>query len=181
LELIYWVVLPSIVFAGLAQYCGLRISELGLHSRIQGTQSVGFLIFISLLLCPVDYMIYSWALHAFQMVLPYSGMFQYHEVLPADGIRRTLATLYFAATAGVIEELYFRGLIYRACSSFRYPVAAYLLASPLLFALIHWESGAANTAACYVLGMFSAAVFLAFRNLWPLIVGHFFTDYVWLQ
>jgi membrane protease YdiL (CAAX protease family) len=54
----------------------------------------------------------------------------------------------------------------------------YLLVSPILFAAIHWESGWANTGAAYVYGLFAAVAYLAMRNIWPLIVGHFYTDYV---
>ena len=87
--------------------------------------------------------------------------------------------VYFALTAGIVEELYFRGLLLKACSYTAYAVPLYLAASPILFALIHWESGAASTASCYVFGMFYAVTFVVIRNLWPLIVGHVYTDFVW--
>ena len=51
--------------------------------------------------------------------------------------------------------------------------------SPLVFSLVHWESGIANLAAAWVVGLLAAAALLLLKNLWPLIAGHVFTDLLW--
>ena len=49
----------------------------------------------------------------------------------------------------------------------------------MLFALVHWQGWLPCVLASYALSMASALVFLGFRNLWPLIIGHVPTDFVW--
>jgi len=178
-ETFCWLVLPLVIFVILVRYAGLRMVDLGLHDKLGGRSALGFLIFVSLLLCPVGHLIYSGSFNYFTSILPHTAIFQYQDVLPPPGPSRTAVAIYFALTAGIVEELYFRGLIFRACAGMRYPIPAYLLISPLLFALIHWETGPANTAAAYVVGLFSAAVFVALRNLWPLMITHAYTDFAW--
>jgi membrane protease YdiL (CAAX protease family) len=173
-EVVCWIVIPAAVFAFLARR-GLRAADLGLHTRIFGRDSVGLVVLACLVLCPIDAVGYAKVYGYFRTILPDEGMFKYQSVMPEDGAARALAALYFALSAGIVEELYFRGLLFKALAS----TPLYLVLSPLLFAAIHWESGPANAAGAYVFGLFSAAVFVAIRNLWPLIAGHIFTDYIW--
>jgi membrane protease YdiL (CAAX protease family) len=53
--------------------------------------------------------------------------------------------------------------------------------TPIVFALPHWEGGLHNVLATYVCALFFALLFLITKNLWPLIVGHIYTDYVWFN
>lgn len=149
------------------------MSDIGIHSRIRGRGSIGLVVLIAVVLCPVYYLVHSSALRFFGTLLPASALF------PESGFGRILVAAYFAITAGIVEEIYFRGLAFRACEMLPFSVPLYLGLSPLLFALIHWESGAANTAATYVVGILAAATYVLLRNLWPLIVAHAYTDYAW--
>ena len=113
-ELFCWVLLPLAVFGALVRLGYLRMADIGLHGRIAGRPSVAFIILISVLLCAADYLVHTGAFNYFRTVLPGDGLFQYQSVLPPPGTSRTLVALYFALTAGIVEELYFRGLALRA-------------------------------------------------------------------
>ena len=179
-EFSYWILLPLLVLVALVRFGGLRISDIGIHGRIRGHRSIGALVLVSLVLCPLYYLVHSSALRYFGTLLPSNGLFQYHAMVPDSGIARIVVAVYFALTAGIVEEIYFRGLAFRACEMLvSRPVLLYLAISPVLFALIHWESGAANTAASYIFGVLTAGSYVVLRNLWPLIVAHAYTDYVW--
>jgi hypothetical protein len=178
-EVVCWVVIPGAVFAVLVRRGGLRAADLGLHGRIFGRDSVGLVILACLVLCPLEAVGYGHVYGYFRTFLPDEGVFKYQTMIPDGGARRELIALWFALTAGIVEELYFRGLLFRVAGFFPAPRALFLALSPLLFAAIHWESGPANAAGAYVFGVFSAAAFLILRNLWPLIAGHIFTDYIW--
>ena len=43
-ELSYWILLPVLVLAALVRFGGLRLSDIGIHGRIGGRRSVGFLV-----------------------------------------------------------------------------------------------------------------------------------------
>ena len=97
------------------------------------------------------------------------------QLLFADGTRMVVGP----NSSLIIEEFLFRGLLHRAFSGFPYSSVLFLVVSPLLFALVHWEDGLANLASTYIVGVFMAIAYLGFRNLWPLVIGHIFTDLVW--
>jgi hypothetical protein len=179
-EFLCWVVVPLVVLGTLRRAGGLRLSDIGLNGVIFGQRSIGLIVFTCLLICPLELLVYKYAIGYFRAVLPDEGLFQYQQIVPQSGAGRVLVAAYLALTAGIVEEIYFRGLMFKvfALISTR-AVPVYLVFSPLLFASVHWESGLANTAAAYVLGLLAAVAFVAMRNLWPLIAGHVFTDYVW--
>ena len=67
-------------------------------------------------------------------------------------------------------------MLYHAFAGFQHSIALFLLVSPLLFNLVHWEDRFANLASTYIFGVFMAIAYLGLRNLWPLVPGHIFTD-----
>ncbi len=174
-ELVIWVVLPI----GLLQYlnrAGVRFTDLGFSQTIFGRCSASFVALVSVLFVPIAYLGFSvpYAILAF----PDDGIFQYHSMIPKAGPGAALVPIYFALTAGIVEEIYFRGLLYNIASIVRRPALIYLVVSPALFAAIHWESGLRNTVTTYIWGWLMACAFLLMRNLWPLVVAHVCT--AWL-
>jgi len=71
--------------------------------------------------------------------------------------------------------------MYRVSQLFSKPTLIYIAVSPLLFALVHWEGGTANVIAAYIFGLGAVGVFMYMKNIWPLIIGHIYTDYVWFS
>lgn len=178
-ELLIWVLIPAVILVTAVRHAGLKLTDLGFSRTIFGKRSVALILVVAFLFCPIDYMVYANAIGYTRNVLPHEGIFQYHSVVPHSCAMRTLIALYFALTAGFVEEVYFRGFLFKALSFAPAQIPLFLLLSPLLFAAIHWESGMANTAAAYISGLFSAVAFILMRNIWPLIAGHIYTDYAW--
>ncbi len=181
LELLYWIVLPVVIFSFLIHFCGLRLSDLGINGCIFGLHSVPLVLIVSVAFAPLSLWWYHKAYLYFSTHFPAEPFFAYQMVIPADPVLKQLIALYFALTAGVVEELYYRGLFFRFARCFKTPAAVYLIASPLLFSLVHWEGGVAAMLAAYAYGLFAALFFLIMRNLWPLIIGHIYTDYMWFS
>jgi membrane protease YdiL (CAAX protease family) len=89
--------------------------------------------------------------------------------------------LYLAITAGIVEEIFFRGLPFLyVIERFpaKIPTGTYVVTTALLFGAIHWENGGHEVVATFIYGVFAAAFYLKLRDLWPLIGAHALID-VW--
>lgn len=105
--------------------------------------------------------------------------FSYEQALPINPAWAIVAVLFFSFSAGLVEEVFFRGLpaLYlEARLSPQRLKLIYPLVSALAFSLIHWENGSRELVATFLLGLLAAYFYLLIRNLWPFIVGHAFTD-----
>jgi membrane protease YdiL (CAAX protease family) len=99
----------------------------------------------------------------------------YFANMAPSGALRAPAILYFAATAGLFEEIFFRGLplLYleqRNITAF--PQIQYVIGTSLVFALIHWENGIPALASTFAWGVLSATFYLQLRDLRPLVIAH---------
>ncbi|MGD2172941.1 MAG: CPBP family intramembrane metalloprotease [Gammaproteobacteria bacterium] len=175
-ELSIWVLLPAILLHAATRTPGFSFADLGLQTAVRGYREPVVLLLACLVIAPLCYWVYDGVFEAFDRWYPDGGFFHYETVIPESGFPRLTVIIYFAASAGLVEEFLFRGLLHRAAQEFRRPRLFFLVVSPLAFSLIHWESGIANLLATWVFGLFTAAVFLGLRNLWPLIAGHALTD-----
>jgi membrane protease YdiL (CAAX protease family) len=178
-EMLTWIVIPGLVFYRVSKTPGLRLADLGYHGAIRGHHNLGLLLLVCALFAPLCYLVYSRSYAFFNELFPAQSLFQYESIVPESGILYVLAVLYLGLSAGLVEEFLFRGLLYRALAGCKRSLPLFLLVSPLLFSLIHWEDGVANLASTYIVGLFLAFAYLGFRNLWPLVIGHIFTDLVW--
>jgi membrane protease YdiL (CAAX protease family) len=178
-ELAIWVVLPAVLLLVATRTPGFRFADLGLHMTVLGYHGLPAVLLACLLFSPLMYGCYRGATALFEHWFPEGGFFAYETMIPETGILNAIVVLYFALSAGLVEEFLFRGLLWRAAQEFASPAAIYLLVSPLVFSLVHWESGLANLAATWVVGLLAAATLLLLKNLWPLIAGHVFTDLLW--
>ena len=178
-EIASWVFLPLLLFAIANRKAGLRLAHLGLHAEVRGSKRPLLLFLLCVVSGPLYLFIYTESLEVFRQYVPGEALFAYQSVVPPGGISRVIVGLYLAVTAGVVEELYFRGLFHRIAESFPAPAAVYLMFSPTLFALVHWEGTPAAIPATFVIGLVASVAFLAARNLWPLIVAHVYADFLW--
>lgn len=178
-ELGTWVLLPVLVGAAAWAKGGLVPSQVGLSLTIRGERNLPLLFLMCLSAGPVYLFIYSSALEFFRQFIGGEALFAYQSVMPASGFLRIVEALYFAITAGLVEEFFFRGLLFRVSETVVHPIALYMVASPILFALVHWEGTPAAIPANFVIGIFLSAAFLVIRNLWPLIIGHIYADFYW--
>lgn len=89
-------------------------------------------------------------------------------------------TIFFIAlTAGVTEELIFRGyLLTRLSQWFRNNVAA-IIVSSLLFAALHYKYGSTRELIfTFLIGMIFSIYYIKYRNIKAIIVTHFLIDYI---
>ena len=178
-EIISWILIPTVILYIAINHAKMRIAEIGISSHIFGRKSL-FLVFLaSVIFCPINLWLYQELFGYFRTIFPDEGYFQYKSVVPDTPWLKVLVAIYFGLTAGIIEEIYYRGFIYKYSLYFRHPIVIYYIISPLAFAAVHWESGLANVFATYIFGIFGVTVFLIMKNIWPLIIGHIYTDYIW--
>ena len=181
-EFFSWVILPCFVFGYLFKFHNLTWDDLGLHSKINHTKNIKALFFLCLVAAMFTYLIDRIFIRiAVALVGNLPAYFSYHSLQPNVLLLKWLSTLYFALSAGIIEELYYRGLFYKAVQSASHPKLLYLLLSPAIFAIAHWEQGASRALGAYLFGMLASIFYLKIKNLWPLIVGHVITDYLWFS
>ena len=101
--------------------------------------------------------------------------FNYGSLIPHTGIAKTIVWLYFSLSAGIVEELYFRGILK---SLFRSSNVLFVLISTLLFSAIHWEGGIHNLIATGAAGLFMCIYYIIYRNIYVLMLAHGFADLI---
>ena len=98
----------------------------------------------------------------------------YGQMIPTDSLGSMLVILYFSITAGVFEEVFYRGIFQLACdTAFPYLSRwAVVLSSGSLFAAIHWPSGLPAVIGSFFFGLIAAWLYAKQRDLRPLAVAH---------
>lgn len=97
-----------------------------------------------------------------------------YEVVAVRGMQGVPPIAGAILVAAVIEEIVFRGIVFRALEGALGTVSAVLLQS-LLFAILHWFNAGADVAmvlALTLIGAFWTCIFIASRNLWVVGVHH---------
>jgi uncharacterized protein len=102
--------------------------------------------------------------------------FTYRSIIPTEGIGKIVVWLYFSLTAGIVEELFFRGLLKRIFSNTKWGLITFVLTSTVLFASIHWENGVRDMFATGCVGLVASIAFLLNRNAITLMIAHTVTD-----
>ena len=187
-EVVTWIVMPSVLlFAGRRR--GLFTSaELGITARVRGVPRP-WLLALMLIAVPFAYVRLSvsataWAHRALPSGWPIPA-FGYRDVIPPpgpdSGWYHLLALAHLCVTAGVVEELYYRGAMDRLFPRGWTGGACYVAVSSFVFAGAHWEGGLPIVAMNFAVGVFAAALFRLTGNLWPLIVGHVVADWYWFS
>jgi membrane protease YdiL (CAAX protease family) len=99
---------------------------------------------------------------------------QYHLLVPKNGILRLVVILYFALSASVFEEIFFRGLFQLLADVFTPNAsrALVVVGSAILFSMTHWAGGLPALAAGLLFGLAAAWLFSYQRDLRPLIAAH---------
>ena len=181
-EIFSWVLLPLSIFLYLFKYRGITPTYLGLHGKVNGKENSEYLTSICLLMIFISYPLYLTSnFIAGHIVVPSQPLFLYASVQPPSPFFKLLTALYYAMTAGIVEELYYRGIFFRIVQKLSHPRIFYLTLSPALFAIAHWEQGIQNILSTWIYGFVFCMFFLRFRNLWPLILGHIITDFIWFS
>lgn len=183
-ELITWILLPGVLLWIGTRSGWFSPDDLGLHTRMCGRRHawlfVAALIGLSWLVSELS-LWSSWGARALFPVNYGKLDFGYRDVVPAEGLGRFLALTHLALTAGIVEEIYFRGLVRLLFSSGVLGRLGFIVCSSVLFASIHWEGGVWILTEALLFGLSTAIIYSATGNLWPLIIGHAWADYFWFS
>ena len=173
-----FVILPATILWLLYRYFQVKPTEYGIAGAAEGQawwEFIGLVVFLALIL----YVVYlvAWSLSP-KTLWPTPTQHFYQAILP-QGILHFPVAIYYAVTAGVTEEIIFRGLplLYlkeRYGKSFSR--AGYVVVTSILFGAAHWENGSREVGAAFFFGVFSSLLYLQLRELWPLIGAHALTD-----
>lgn len=104
----------------------------------------------------------------------------YYPVKKWHPLLTFLYIFYLSMTAGIFEEVVYRGI---AISQLKLVVEnkwLIILFSSLFFALIHWSMGAKTLLMAFLLGSFWAYLFIRTGKLLPVIIAHFVYDFLTL-
>lgn len=181
-----WVIVAPLAMWGVLRLTHISSRELGFISSIRGTRSwphAFALASAAMISLPIAYWIAN--------VTPVERLFAFIPTVEAiDGQVMPMPPLkwgvvgYMAITAGIIEEFFYRALPYALLVAPR-PTALrkwmYVLATSLVFGLVHWEQNAHFVGVAFVFGMVAATWYLRVANVYPLMVGHTATSALWLS
>ena len=181
LDLLQFVVVPLVSLWALAKFGRVRPRDFGLRrfGKEYDFISLGILFFYVTVAFIVSYKLgiifgpnAAW--------LPPSK-FGYGYAISRIPELKPALVLYLALTASFVEEIMFRGLPFLYLSKFESGsrfFRTYILASSVLFGLVHWENGLREVFAAFVVGVCAAFIYTKIQNLWPLVVAHAATDVV---
>ena len=118
-----------------------------------------------------------------QLILHYSyapdifePYFSYHEVLPTLPSRRETIIVYFALSAGILEEVVYRGLPYHLIDYLRNRPFLYVLSTSGIFSLLHWEQNIWGLVSTYIFGVIFATLYLKSQNIILPMILHAITN-----
>ncbi len=183
-EILTWVVLPAVLL-GVAFHRKLfSTTDIGLHIRIFGRSSWPLFLAATVVISVLVVAIYGYSTEAAHKLFSTNhgaGSFFYRDVVPGSGLLRFLVLVYLCLSAGIVEELYFRGMTRLLFSKNWSGSLLYIATTAIVFSLIHWEGGVWNLTEAFLFGLATSALYVVSGNLWPLIIGHALTDYFWFS
>ena len=103
----------------------------------------------------------------------------YSDILPVTNIEKKLWN-YVSLTAGVTEEIIYRGFLIFAFS-YLFPdlsIWAVIVLSSFLFGLAHTYQGVAGVIRTTIVGIIFSCLYIGMSSIIPLIIIHFLIDYV---
>ncbi len=181
-DLIHFVVTPGVFLYYVYKRFGFTPKDYGLikgSSAYPTAELLGASFFIAFFLgfimIPIDYMSYYFFLnHGFA-----APDFSYKDVVP-KGLLKLPVVFYLAITAGLVEEIIFRGIPYKLISEsqvIKHKKFIYIFVTSIAFSTVHWTNGLYFLAPTFIFGLFAALLYLKLKNLWPLVGAHFLYDF----
>ncbi|MEZ0261727.1 MAG: CPBP family intramembrane glutamic endopeptidase [Alphaproteobacteria bacterium] len=96
--------------------------------------------------------------------------------LPLDALAALLVTVYAPLSAGILEEVIFRGVLIDLLKKYTVKPAILIVSSAAIFAAIHWCGGSGKLLATFTIGLIPAALYLRTGNLWLPMLWHVLHD-----
>lgn len=95
-----------------------------------------------------------------------------------------LMKIYLSVTAGVTEEILYRGFLHKLLSDWipkkKLADAVFVVVSSGLFAAVHAYYSVPQLGSVFAFGLCASVLYLGIGRLEPLIIGHFLLDMVYL-
>lgn len=170
--LVEWAALAALMIAWFA--LGRPLAALGLTSP-GGT---GFYVGLLLLLAMTVYLVFAWrrasAATPDERAKFVSSLGNLRHFMPHD--RRTYTTFFWLSiTAGIVEEILYRGFVFWYLGQFL-PVWAVVLVSALAFGVGHSYQGASGIVRVTLVGIVFGGYYLLTGSIWLPIVAHAVLD-----
>lgn len=128
-------------------------------------------ILLGFILCLTMYIVdYSFFGLLLRNSLP-GGLFTGYP-FPSDEPYRIITILYASISAGIIEEVIFRGIVITRLSKHIQSTFYLVIISCLFFALIHWGQGVGKVVDVFIFSIIPTLWFIKTRQLWGNIVYH---------
>ncbi|MFC1558112.1 CPBP family intramembrane glutamic endopeptidase [candidate division KSB1 bacterium] len=176
-----WIVIPAVVFVFLARYSDISLKELGLELPFRSGKETLRFVFLCVLVFFILYYGY-YLTESFAKAEIGTNYFvvdfSYKSLIPEGGILGILVLIYFSATAGIVEEIYYRGIFRLLFGDSVLQKVLYVLISSVIFSSVHWEGGIHNLIPAFIFGLIASIYFVFNRNLYPLILGHTVTNLI---
>jgi membrane protease YdiL (CAAX protease family) len=184
--LYYWIVdIISWIFLPLAMYFwgihrGLFTNaEIGFHPYVSGR--IHYTCILVLILSPIIYFAHGYSRAIAMRIIPtnYGAVnFGYGQVVASYGGPKFLMLFYFAVTAGLVEEFFYRGVMYKLICMRKRRFIMYVFISSLVFSSVHWELGVQFLLSHFLWGLVMGSIYYKIRNIWPLVFGHTIIDLI---
>ncbi|NNL43613.1 MAG: CPBP family intramembrane metalloprotease [Desulfobacterales bacterium] len=182
IEILTWVAFPIwIYWYGIKKQIFSR-NIVGINLKIFNKRNLPLLFLFSIIAILTFPIVYNSSFIYAQNHYPINYLkvnFSYSQILPGRGIKYFFILLYFSATAGIVEEFYLKGLLRSIFKNTFFSILAFVIISATIFSSLHWEGGVWGLFATFIFGIFSATFYATTKNLWPNVIGHFATDYLW--
>jgi membrane protease YdiL (CAAX protease family) len=106
------------------------------------------------------------------------GKLFYGYIFPESQPFRFIIILYASLSAGVLEEIVYRGVVTTELRKHIQSKLLLVIFSCFIFAGIHWSEGPAKVTQTFIWAIIPTIWFLKERNLWGPIVCHFLYDFM---
>jgi membrane protease YdiL (CAAX protease family) len=160
-ELFTWIVMPSIILWWLLRRKTLTLDDIGIRKPESILKFIGLLI-LCIIAGPILYNIYKGTYGLTRNIFTTNYLaikFSYKETIPQTGLLRYLVLIYHACSAGIVEEIFYRGIFRKLFDKNIPQTILYVVCSSLVFSSGHWEGGIHNLVATFMFGLVCATFY----------------------
>ncbi len=181
LDIFFRVVIPLLCLFMLSKK-GTGLTEFGLSSPIRRYSVPQFLALC--FVCALGFLSYIVVDNIARTFFPSAVDVGYLKM--PTGASGLFVSAYYVAASAFFEEVFFRGVLGYVLLVNRKLIwiVAYISVSAFSFVFAHLVTDPASIVALSYLGIGSAVLYVALRNIWPLVIAHAINDTIilgWLQ
>jgi membrane protease YdiL (CAAX protease family) len=181
-DILAMVVIPTIVFVILLKKDALTLKSIGVLPLPRSIGQILKFIIVIIVLTAGLFFIYTyvWIVVSDYFKQNYLATgFSYATQIQKTGKYATLFNVYASLTAGVVEEVYYRGVFRTIFSDSTMGKVAFVLCSSAVFSAVHWELGVVFLIATFVFGLAASTYYSLSKSLLPLVIAHSCIDFLY--